>query len=187
MKKIFIILLMLSCFAGAFAETGYANTAWGTPKKYVDLTEETDSIKSKSKTIQGVKTTLYYQFVNDRLAGVCYSIPAEKTEQLKQNYYNLVAKFKAHSTSQKEWIKMLQEDSTTKEKLTAKSKDLMTSKILFLSAWDIENNGYDQLKDVEGKGNFYIYDYNNDTRVYIFENTIEGITFVVYTYHEQDF
>ena len=36
-------------------------------------------------------------------------------------------------------------------------------------------------------GIVYIYDYNDDTRVYIYENFIEDKTFVVYVPHEQDY
>lgn len=39
----------------------------------------------------------------------------------------------------------------------------------------------------EGKSTLYIYDYNDDTRAYIYENIIEGQTVVVYAPHEQDF
>ena len=39
----------------------------------------------------------------------------------------------------------------------------------------------------EGKCTVYIYNYNEDTRVYIFENLMEGKTFVYYTFREQDY
>ena len=50
-------------------------------------------------------------------------------------------------------------------------------------------DGIEELKIDEGNGKstVYIYDYNDDTRVYIFENLVEGLTFVYYAQHEQDF
>lgn len=36
-------------------------------------------------------------------------------------------------------------------------------------------------------GTIYIYDYNEDTRMYIFDNIVKGKSIVVYTEHEQDY
>ena len=53
----------------------------------------------------------------------------------------------------------------------------------------IRIDGIEELKNDEGNGKstVYIYDYNDDTRVYIFENLVEGLTFVYYAQHEQDY
>jgi hypothetical protein len=46
----------------------------------------------------------------------------------------------------------------------------------------------DYFQMFKGKGaKISIYNYNDDTRVYIFEKTKKGTTFVVYAYHEQEF
>ena len=42
------------------------------------------------------------------------------------------------------------------------------------------------LKD-KGTGTITVYDYNDDTRVYILENVVEDKIFVIYLYHEQDY
>ena len=43
------------------------------------------------------------------------------------------------------------------------------------------------LDSTEKYGTLYIYDYNDDTRVYIYDNIIKDKAVVVYVPHEQDY
>ena len=61
----------------------------------------------------------------------------------------------------------------------------MANKAIYLLARGIELNNVDKIDN--GDARIYIYDYNDDTRVYLFENVVKGVLFVVYTHHEQDF
>ena len=42
MKKLIFIFVLLSCFAEAFAETGYDGTEWGTKRERLDFGENVD-------------------------------------------------------------------------------------------------------------------------------------------------
>lgn len=185
MKKIFIILLMLSCFAGAFAETGYNGNQWWSKRQLVknnllylitpiipkdDSAECYEYIEIESKNMLGVKTSVYYHFFDETLSAVSYSLPTEKTKEIKSKFKNKVQELE---------IELKTEDNTDIEQNCELENYVFNAMI----TGDIE-----YFKNFKGKGaRLSIYDYNDDTRVYIFENTTEGKTFVVYTYHEQDF
>ena len=47
MKKIFFILVLLSCFAAGFAETGYAGTQWGTHKQNLKIGDKIEPTENE--------------------------------------------------------------------------------------------------------------------------------------------
>ena len=65
--------------------------------------------------------------------------------------------------------------------------EMVTNKACFEITQDLENNKIDIFEINNKKATIYIYDYNNDTRLYLFEGVIKDELFVVYTYHEQDY
>ena len=52
----------------------------------------------------------------------------------------------------------------------------------------VESEGYKKIEaENEAKEKFYIYDYNSNTRVYIFTGGMQGLGFVVYVPHLKDY
>ncbi len=191
MKKTLFIILLLSCFAGAFAETGYANNQWG--DTYLEVLNKTSAIEYNSdthfkrKVMVGVETNVFYHFDNEDFIGVSYSLPKEKTEEIKSKFSKIITSQKTQTIPKKKFIETIKKDVNLLEKYNTDNISFISDKYAFLQARKIETVGTSQYIDNNGTGNLYIYDYNDDTRVYIFENFVEGITFVVYTYHEQDY
>lgn len=67
--------------------------------------------------------------------------------------------------------------------------DLDLNKGIAITTLEIEETGYEEIKPEPGNdtGKIYIYDYNEDTRVYLYENVVTDYAFVVYVPHEQDY
>ena len=211
MKKIFIIALLIFNFV-IFAETGYTGTEWYTPKNIVIKSlllspvdkGDNDFIYIKEKNILNERTVVCYYFsVPDDLSkikdfsqdellwltGIAYLIPKEKTELLLKKYNNQVLKlFIIKDISEQE------SDSSTNaisfetiDKIDLQQEFLMMS--LGFEKNGITLNEHPSIveKPNANTANVYIYDYNDDTRVYIYENFIENKTVVVYVPHEQDY
>lgn len=185
MKKKTFILFLLFCFSVAFAETGYAGIQWGTKWESLPFTKEDLTTKSMDRKLVGEDTTMYYHFRNLKLAGISYSLPREKTDLAKANYEHLVETLHADNITVKEFVNILEEQNEIDSKATSNEIDRVANKFIFNITKGIEAEGSQGFE--KGNASIYIYDYNNDTRVYIFENIIENITFVVYLPHEQDY
>ena len=68
--------------------------------------------------------------------------------------------------------------------------DLALNCLLAEATLDFEIEGFsvlDQINTPGGKAIVSVYDYNDDTRICIWENFIDGSVFVIYYYHEQDY
>lgn len=194
MKKTITTLLFLVLSFGLFAETGYAGVQWGTYKKSLKLTDTItpteseiwDSTIAKKKTILGTITNVYYHFSEDYLYGVSYEIRAEKTKELQKKFNNPVITIDTETGTREDFVNTLLENGYIKD---VKNNEVIThyaNKSFFEVACILEFKGYDT-KGKKGKGKIHIYDYNDDTRVYLFENIVENSTFVVYMWHEQDY
>lgn len=184
MKKILFILLF-SCIAGAFAETGYNGHQWWTSRQVVKdkllyRTEPTTQNKTdeefyiyvevETKTMLGIKTNVYYHFFEKTLSGVTYSLPPEKTKELKTKYKDKVKELEIEYKI----------DADTEVQQNASFHNFI------FNAMTMGDTEY--ISGFEGKGNrISIYNYNDDTRVYILEDKLHNKTFVAYMYHEQDY
>ena len=195
MKKIIFILLLLSCFAGAFADTGYNNRVWfsqkGTLKLQFEVTPGPEELwkttEVEEKPILGTTTRVYYHYVENMFVAVSYIIPQSKTKQLKTKFKTLVETAPTYSLKKEDYIKNLINAGTIPEN---EDVDLHINNLIAMGAIDIEFNGLEQLETLKsetGKGLISIYDYNEDTRVFLFENFLLDYTVVVYTCHEQDY
>lgn len=193
MKKTLTSLLLIVLSFGLFAETGYNGLKWNIKKeilnqqKRLSTTEESSNIEIEERAILGTKTKIYYHIPAGELWAISYTIPKEKTHQLLKKYKkeNLIIKTKTPSRTKNEILEDLKNEG---DDLPA-DFDAFINEGYYLLVFSVEEEGIDYLiNDTDsGKGILYIYDYNEDTRVYILENQIEGLTLVYYTYHEQDY
>lgn len=195
MKKIITTLLFLLLVFGLFAETGYNKRAWLTKKGNLNLqfaTEQgNDELWQKTevekKPIIGSETLVYYHFLNDYFFAVSYFLPLEKTEKVKSKFKELIYSTPSYSLSKDEYANNMLAAGVYKD---LNEVDLKLNKTFTNCALDLELNGRESISMLvqnNGKGLISIYDYNDDTRVYLFENFLKDITIVVYTYHEQDY
>lgn len=193
MKKIFFILVLVFCLTAGFAETGYAGTPWGTLKqnlKIGDRIAPTDnplweSTEARKKLILNKQNTVYYHFFENQLYGVSYTLQAEDTKQICAKFTNKVDMKKIPGMNKLEWIEIMFTEGLIDNKEDNEIINLASNKMIFEVAAGFEFYGNKTTKTGDAK--IYIYDYNEDTRVYIFENMVEGLTFVTYMWHEQDF
>ena len=179
------IFVLVFCLAAGFAETGYDGLQWGTKHNNIPYPEITKELKAREKKMVGVNTVVFYHLTAGQLKGVSYSLPAEKTDLLKSKYNNLLGTLKRPVITQQKWSEMLKKENRLSQKTTAEEIDRESNKIIYSYARDIvERNYYDIDR---GDARIYVYDYNNDTIAFLFENFVEGVTFVVYTQYEQDY
>ena len=216
MKKIFVVALLIFNFV-IFAETGYTGTEWYTPKNIVIKSlllspvgnGDNAFIYIKEKNILNERTVVCYYFsapddlskaedfsIDElfQLTGIGYLIPKEKTELLLKKYNIQVSKL---------FIKNMKKNLNTlvnkviiedkENKINIDKLDLQKAFLCYVSL-GFEKDGIASDEDFQivekpdaNTGTIYIYDYNDDTRVYIYENVIEDKTFVVYVPHEQDY
>lgn len=195
MKKTIFTLLLLFLLAGAFAENGYAGKKWGDSSLLFDVAVPVkpgddvlwETTKAEKKTILGKETIVYYHFFDDTLMAVSYTLPLEKTETLKKKFKDLVFNANTVTVSQRYYLNELLNDGTLKQ---INDEDLDLNYVFAYGSLSIEFHGYDSLKGItvdKGAATISLYDYNDDTRVCIWENIVNGKTFVVYTYHRQDY
>lgn len=185
MKKIFFIFVLVFCLTTGFAEAGYNGLQWGAKYNDIPYPEISENTKAREKKMVGVYTTIFYHLRGNQLKGISYTIPVEKTTEIKSKYKKQIDTKQVEAISQKDWSNLLKEEKKISEKFTSEEIDRESNKMIFLLARGIEEDRASGMD--KGNAQIYIYDYNEDTRVYIFENMIEGVTFVVYTQHEQDF
>ncbi|MBR5775015.1 MAG: hypothetical protein IKY42_01975 [Bacteroidaceae bacterium] len=182
MRKTITTLLFLILMVGLSAETGYAGNQWGDNKSSFDLKVESINTLSKKKVMLGKETTLYYYFSDDYLCGVSYTLPIEKTAELKAKYRNLIREEELVGISNEEWTA-----SMKRKNVDDSQNDLYANNFIFTIAVSLSTNGFPNTPAKKGKSKLYAYNYNDDTWALIFENYLEGQTHVVYIYHEQDY
>lgn len=202
MKKIFFIFVLVSCLTAGFAETGYNGTEWDTNRNLIDFGEyaeswNEDNLEAVSFTavVLGRQTVESYLFEDQRLQGISYYLISEDTDELlerlktKKKIYEVSADLEMEPIIDKtveaaELPEYAKEDDTGKFAF----KLIITEAILWDSCRQIETLGYKKIQnDEKAKGKIYIFDYNEDTRVYIITEVLSGIGFVVYVPHFQDF
>lgn len=189
MKKLIAFFVLVFCFVAGYSETGYNGHQWWATKTEItnsliylttpEITEENKEIweytVAEKKNILGSQTFVYYHFLNTEsgLMAISYSIDKSKTKQLKEKYTDKILETKIQQI----------EDNYIPEKEIEYQCEI--ERQLFNV---IIMNDDDYLRRFEGTGGILtVYNYNNDTRVYIFENFIKNRTFVFYAYHEQDY
>lgn len=191
-KKIILTLVLFMIEAAAFCETGYKNFKWGTSaarvveqiginniKNPIDNKELFQSALIQNKIILGERNEINMFFLNKKLDGVGYLIPNNKKDLLIENFKKNIYQFKFPQVTQSEF-------NEAKEIHKEYIYNVLVYR-LYQKTSQYEVLGISELKESSGLCQLTIYDYNDDTRVYIYENIIEGETVVVYVPHEQDY
>ena len=185
MKKIFLSLFVLLFTFGLFAETGYAGVNWGAKREQLKYlfedhpnTEDWKNTEVRLKMIQGEQTKVYYHFC-DVLVGVSYTIPSSKTKKLINIFKNCIDVVTIPTMTKEEAKENLKIDFENKQE-----SDIQINNAMFQTMAILDQKGINQS---DGKGLIWIFDYNEDTRVYVIQDLIEGLTTVVYIVHEQDY
>lgn len=200
MKKTIAILLFLICSVFLFAETGYRGFEWGTSEFLFELKagEEDEPIETEDLPIStkvyktkllGEERNLYYYFANDMLVSALYFIPAELTDRLLNNLEDnkLIAQRSVEEEMAKQFEESVKQIFTNVEEQDQNLRNFMLGSLLITLCFQIDDADFNQLEKQEGECLIYIYNYNNDTRLYIYKNITKGKTAVVYIPHEQDY
>lgn len=188
-KQTIALLFLIFTAAGLAAETGYNGIKWLTDTKKINLSFEKELpkteedmqglVRMQERPILGTITQVFYLFYEGAFFGVSYCINSQETPRLLEKYNNLVFETSISNGTKEELREEISE-------ITDENENMVISLGFFYLAAEFQGEGYKQDFE-EGNGKIYIYDYNDDTRVYIFENSVEGITGVVYLPCEQDY
>lgn len=181
MKKI-LSLFILFLSVGLFAETGYAGKAWGTNKNDLILDHVDNNTMAKPKIVLGLETTVFYHFIGDKLYGVSYSISNEKTKELKSKYKELLHSFDFSELTDEQLNNIKKKNGIDESAIL-----YLTNKLIYNMAFALEVKGIPKEPPKKGNCKLLVYNYNDDTRVYMLENFRKGECFVTYIYHEQDY
>ena len=212
MKKVFLflILILISCFAGVFAETGYNGIKWNANPKQISSgknaekwqpTEEMQVISCES-IILGAKSIKAFLFKNKKLTGISYLLNNYSLNELLSKFDNANKIIETNITFYSleeltEGLEHLKKENKLPRSFDNSKKQNDTFLLLMglISAIEISENiekvGYKNIETTEENiprlCHLYIYDYNDDTRTYILDNKESGIVFVAYVPHEQDY
>lgn len=196
-KQIAIFLFLIFTAAGLAAETGYKGISWGSGEFFIELYEgkeesplafklKESSVKVYEKQILGEKTNLYYTLMDDfGLISVFYSTDEKNTERLKtkltsKTLVDEVPFYKLDDGT----IELLKEMD---EKDPERVYEYLIGYTMMSMAMGLETEYRYKRPYSTGEAQIFIYDYNDDTRLYIFENVVPGRTVVVYFPHEEDY
>lgn len=196
MKKQIITLLFLICIAaGLAAETGYRGFEWGTSEFLFELKagDEFETIKEEGSPfiskaykakLLGEERRLHFYFTNNMLCSAIYLIPAGQTNQLINNLEGkkLLAQVPTPAGASEQMTEGLKEYKGTE----IQKEYLLGISVLYFCSL-IDEADLSKLEKQEAENQIYIYNYNDDTRIYIYKNFIKDTTVVVYFPHEQDY
>ena len=204
MKKIIFTLLFLFITVGLFGDTGtgYNNLNWNTPRDRVAFGENTEywkegniEIASFTDVVIGQSTIKSYIFTNGKFNGVTYFYFQKDTEELLERFNNkkkIFEKFvdvalEGEVTSTLEYIEL--PDYAKKDENGKRAFEIIIAESMI---WEIakmtEEDGYKSIDESkEQNTKLYIFDYNEDTRVYILTGGLYNVGFVAYVPHRQDY
>lgn len=202
MKKSFLFFVFVVCLSSVFGDTGYNGHRWhqrfsnfnvGTSIHYLDekYLDGWALPIVQEKEILGQKGYVHYGFgiPNADLVFAGYFIPNGKVRVLENKFKdkNKVLDIKLIPEVEEEILDGLSdtEDFTDPVGL----EWYLMLRYFGDTAVTCEKEGIEMLNNLKGDSNcrLVIYDYNDDTRVYIFENAINGRSAVVYVPHEQNY
>ena len=209
MKKIFISFILLFCVFIGSAETGYDKIEWEKQRALINFGELADNwhvnneteVVSFSTIILGQKAIECYIFQKGKFAGVCYSIPEKSVKELLSKF-DKTKKILKTKTEIFSYDDLFDEFELYKKegKLPSFYKEEIMIGIItriligqlktFKIAKDIEKTGYKNIeksKKSDKVGTLYIYDYNDDTRMYITSGNVYDLAFVAYVPHYKDY
>lgn len=203
MKKQIITLLFLICIAaGLAAETGYRGFEWGTSEFLFNLKagEEDDPIdinqeewpiipKVYKAKLLGEERKLYFYFANGMLYSAVYFIPSNLTDKLLSNLEEnkLLAQRQLPENSATAIEENIRKSNPKEGEEGAKFKDFLLGVSFVYLCYNMDDADFSKLEKQEADQLLYVYNYNSDTRLYIFKNVVQDTTAVVYYPHEQDY
>lgn len=196
-KQITALFILIFIAAGLAAETGYKGIRWGSSGYIIDLNEGKEenpitktfpgyTTKVYEKQLLGEKTNVFYTLLdNYGLFGVYYFTSEANNGKLKANLKNKnlveIIKYPKMEPDAVERLKNRFEED--KDRLL----EWAAGFTLMLLPFGLETEYRYEKPETTGDGLISIYDYNDDTRIYIFENIIPEKTVVVYFPHEEDY
>lgn len=199
MKKTIAILLFLIGSVFLFAETGYRGFEWGTSEFLFELKAgENDAVinldpfkaKVYKTKLLGEERELYYIFYQEYFSAAFYIIPSEVTEKLLNNFdkKNRLAFIQTEKIDFN-YDEAIKQNIQNEDASTAKRQvDFIIGLQTISFCAEIEKKAdLTKAQNQEAESQLIIYNYNNDTRVYIYKNMFDGKTIVVYYPHEQDY
>ena len=195
MKKT-IAIFFLCCSLSLFAETGYRGYKWYSNKNDFPKTGRLDTSKITGwediliykKQVLEEPNFLYYGFTFDdeEFIDAGYVIQNDKTPELKKQLKEKIIKeIKVELGDLDEQLAEAKITDEEAREYGEKEDNHFFYDQLSWIALMLERNGTGDIE--EGPGLLTIYDYNNDTRIYLFEGAVTGKTVVVYVPHEQDY
>lgn len=210
MKKLFFTFILVFCLAAGFAETGIDGTAWRTNRKKLNFGDLADNwnitadtqIVSFSTIILGKKEIECYIFEEEQLKGVCYCIPEKSVKELltKLDKTKKVLEIKTQTFSTLDLMEkhFFYKKNKNTPSFYSEDENIKKAFRILLGEFEIysianktEQTGYKNIskanKKAPGTGTLYIYDYNDDTRVYITAGNVDGLAFVAYVPHFKDY
>jgi hypothetical protein len=200
MKKQIIALLFFICTAaGLAAETGYRGHEWYSlssafPRTGREKIEQPGWMKTiiYTKEILGEPTCLFFGFSFDyeELINAGYIISEGKTTELKNQLKGKKKKeVKINLGDFSNLDKQIEEAKRTDEEYASYGEKEEKHFYFDQFSWLVQMLEEYGTADIEDNPNavLTIYDYNNDTRLYLFERAIKGKIVVVYVPHEQDY
>lgn len=200
-----------------FQKVPICRNSYSSPEENTIVEEEVVNIEYITQTvILGEKTDVCYSFGNNgwkyrqshgdiddlfikygALEGISYIVNREKVAKLQRYFEKEIETYPITQTINN-LIDVI-EDSEEKLKVKNLSQNAWDSIIrmeFIILSLSYERDGeemfddidfIDKLKNKNASGNLFIYNYNDDTRVYIYDNMIKDKAVVVYVPHVQDY
>ena len=166
-------------------------------------------IDNESKAILGDLNEVSYFFSKDeyfiprniddekfRLIGIAYITSVENLLRLRNSFNKLVQQYIEVRSDYKEIVETELQGTLDFKELSSNIIDTIIKAVLVGISVQYEKQGEYSFssgglvpdKDsTEKDGTLYIYDFNDDTRVFIYDNIIKDKLVVVYVPHEQDY
>lgn len=178
-----------------------------TIEKTLDLRDSGVEIKVAVKTLLGERSLVNYFFTNIgyqlpknkrdekyKLVAISYIVPKEKTNVILKRFpiQKLVNKYIKCRSDFLDFIKNEYFNEIDFVNLKTNTANSLITSAVSTTTISFEKDGQaNELvpdeNSTETNGTLYIYDYNDDTRVYIYDNIIKDKAVVVYVPHEQDY
>lgn len=211
MKKTFLCIIFICCLLCGFADTGYSGYEWNTPITRYNENDENlcvwektpdITILSFSNVIMGNPSIKSFYLERQRLKAITYCIATEDLEELINNLSEKkkIVEIKTFLFSKNDVFNEMKECISNENIPSQIDRTKEKTNLFFLITEELktvefaqkcEIEGYKTLKkenaNKDGVGTVYIFDYNDDTRIYILSENIEGLTFVAYVPHHKDY
>ena len=176
-------------------------------EKTLDLNNSGVDVKVAVKTILGERSLVNYFFTNIgyqlpknkrdekyKLVAISYIVPKEKTNVILKRFpiQKLVNKYIKCRSDFLDFIKNEYFNKIDFVNLKTNTANSLITSAVSTTTISFEKDGQanellPEENSTEKDGTLYIYDYNDDTRVYIYDNIIKDKAVVVYVPHEQDY